>query len=744
MTITDFPRYTQSKNSVDSDVSSSGTISTSNLVQMTISAEGTAHIMSLLTDLYSSPELAVLREYASNAKDSHTEAGQTLPIKVTLPTSWNPVFTVQDFGVGMSSQDIKTIYASYGASTKQKDFTQVGAFGLGCKSALSLTQQFTLISIKDGRKSTVLISRGDNGVGSVNVISEIDTNEPNGVTVSVPIEKVGTFNSHVSNFFFTWEPGSVLIDDAEPLSLYSDNFLESADKKVFFNISDSNESQRHGFNIIMGGITYSVDMRPLIKNLYSDEAYVHRSMCDYLKRSAVAYVIVPIGSVDLTPSREEVRYSERSTEFLTSLFDFFIEQVSIMLTDSLSHLTSRAEVLDMCSEYHYLLLMYRNSTHTASKIIWNGEEIPRVLSLDDPILRFSVSYNNRSSRKFSKAQRILDANIHIGASRSYYIVESDPEKVNRIGRDLHLYLERSNHQAVFNPFYVFSEEPTSLWITDNERFTRISSDTIMDSAKELRKEVRAASRSKGKTTFDYWVLFFNKDATSGEITLQWEHVDSEDISEDVYFIGKSESAYVDSFIKNPRSGVWKNKEFGRVLDDYGTKDGDSFVTLRQGQTIEALERRVGSSLTSLSSLKESSLQSFISNMPEESACFSSIISENGYYATILNNISALFDGNWVPDSTDNILPSLHQSLKDSLQYKDKYARMFSMHYTKLPKTTEDAVSSLKRRLEAVVGSYPLLSLDVSQYSRRSQHLKHYHDYINMVDAKERNTNVIPV
>jgi sensor histidine kinase regulating citrate/malate metabolism len=106
-------------------------------IAMGIDPAAMAHIMSILTDLYSDPEYAVIREYSTNAFDSHIEAGQTRPIEVTLPTDLAPFLTIRDFGIGLDAEGIESIYSLYGASTKRNTNDQVGMLGLGCKSALT-------------------------------------------------------------------------------------------------------------------------------------------------------------------------------------------------------------------------------------------------------------------------------------------------------------------------------------------------------------------------------------------------------------------------------------------------------------------------------------------------------------------------------------------------------------------------------------------------------------------------------
>jgi hypothetical protein len=97
------------------------------------------NLMALLTDMYSDPELAIVREYSTNARDSHIAAGVTDPIEVYTPTVLEPMLRIVDHGVGLSADDIRDIYSRYGLSTKAESNDYNGVLGLGCKSALTVT-----------------------------------------------------------------------------------------------------------------------------------------------------------------------------------------------------------------------------------------------------------------------------------------------------------------------------------------------------------------------------------------------------------------------------------------------------------------------------------------------------------------------------------------------------------------------------------------------------------------------------
>lgn len=107
-----------------------------------------------------------MREYATNARDSHAAAGSDRPIEVDLPAHRpEPVLVVRDFGVGLSEQEIMDVYARYG--TKRDTDDQVGAFVLGCKSAFALGHWFRGHGGKDGRRTVALFALSADGAGGL-------------------------------------------------------------------------------------------------------------------------------------------------------------------------------------------------------------------------------------------------------------------------------------------------------------------------------------------------------------------------------------------------------------------------------------------------------------------------------------------------------------------------------------------------------------------------------------------------
>jgi len=270
-------------------------------VGMSIDEGALAHIMSVLTDLYSDPELAVIREYSTNAYDAHVEAGVTRPIEVTLPSNLAPFFRVRDFGFGLDAGDIRNIYSRYGTSTKRESNDVVGTLGLGCKSALTYSDQFTLQGIKNGVCTQVSVSRDEDGGGSMTIVAQYDTDEPSGVEIIVPVNRWNSFDTKSTNFFRFWEKGSVLVNGEEPTRI--DGMWIADDIVVTRDVDRS--------MIVMGNVAY-----PYPNDHYEPHPFV---------------AFVAIGDVNFTPSREALQMTAKTKATIATLKDRVVAEKNVAL-----------------------------------------------------------------------------------------------------------------------------------------------------------------------------------------------------------------------------------------------------------------------------------------------------------------------------------------------------------------------------------------------------------------------------
>lgn len=295
-------------------------------IAMSMRSEDFAHIASVLNNLYSDPIAAVVREYSTNALDSHIMAGSDRPIEVTLPSPERMEFSVQDFGMGLSIDDLRNVYAMYGASNKRHTNDVAGMLGLGSKSGLSYAEAFTIVAIKGGVKVIAMSTKDEHGVGVIKVLDTVGTDEPNGVKITIPVQRYDTqdFIDAATNIFQFWEPGTVLIDGIAPevpewrataLSL-------DAWDHTFLVRKDSGLCRSY---VIMGNVGYPVP-----------DAEVGRNTFRFVARLNISDVSIP-------PSREEVQFTPHTKATLSGLTEYIAATYKRAIATQLATAATRWE-----------------------------------------------------------------------------------------------------------------------------------------------------------------------------------------------------------------------------------------------------------------------------------------------------------------------------------------------------------------------------------------------------------------
>ena len=329
-------------------------------IAMSIDENSLNHLMSVLSDLYSDKIMAVVREYSTNALDSHLASGQTKSVQVSTPTALNPYFVVRDFGVGMDIDDIRNIYSKYGASSKRNNNVESGMLGLGCKSGLTYSNQFTLTGIKNGIKTLVSISRSANGAGQMEVVDESPTTDSNGVIVKIPVNNNWDreeFERKAKFFAQFVTPGQYQVNGNDISNL---DFTVISDKlwirKVHWNMT---EQDRKCF-VVMGNVAYPIDLDKFgdLKNVVP---YGHSFV-----------FFADMGDVDFPPSREELMYTSRTNATL--------KQMRTDIADAFrQHLQHR---IDNCIDIREAFTTQRqiNKEYILTlRFEFEGEELPRVI-----------------------------------------------------------------------------------------------------------------------------------------------------------------------------------------------------------------------------------------------------------------------------------------------------------------------------------------------------------------------------
>lgn len=278
---------------------------------MSISA--TPEMFDLLSSgIYKNPIKAVVREYLANAVD------ESSTVDVTVPTSLVPYFKVRDYGKGMSEQFVLELFSSYGFSDKTSNNNQIGGFGIGSKSGYAYTDSFTVRSWYNGSVSTYECTKDVKGTFSISLRGRKTSDEPSGVEIIIPVkmgdfskfrDEINYYTSYLSFFRgITFNGVDKVLDKFKKISedLYSVN--EPPPHTYTWRASEAS------LTVVMGGIPYTC----------STSEIINVSILD-----ALSFVIVrPIGSLNITASRESIRYSQDTVSTLKPIIEKAVKDLT--------------------------------------------------------------------------------------------------------------------------------------------------------------------------------------------------------------------------------------------------------------------------------------------------------------------------------------------------------------------------------------------------------------------------------
>lgn len=284
---------------IDLDVEKSGTFKTTDF-----RIKNNAKMFKILSSgLYKNKIRAILREFSTNACDSHIVNGNiNEPFVVKLPNAIDPTFSIRDYGTGLDEHEIREIYTTYGESTKDSLNTLNGTFGLGAKSVFSYTDSSTLISIKNGIKTTYSLHMNERGIPECARLTATKTQDRSGIEIVIPVQR---------NDFEQFRREAELVYtffDIKPIvkgnSSYRENkftnppVMEDIGSWAVYNSSNDIRLFDESKAIcVMGNCAYPIDLNTV------GISYGH-----WLYQNSFVVMHVGIGDVDITVSREALEY----------------------------------------------------------------------------------------------------------------------------------------------------------------------------------------------------------------------------------------------------------------------------------------------------------------------------------------------------------------------------------------------------------------------------------------------------
>lgn len=454
-------------------------------VAFSISPANTAWVMRSMADLYSNRELAVVREYSTNAWDSNKElalsnGAEIAPIHVTLPTIMNPYFVVQDYGVGMSERELKEVYTQFGESTKRDSDDFNGMLGFGSKSAIAYTNTFTVTSVKDGRKTVGVISRKEDAMGgylvTMKIVLKVDTHEPSGVRIEIPVHNPTEFERKALDFYRFWQPGRVLVN-GKPVNWAVG---EKIDDNLYY-YPNAGTSY-----VVMGNVPYRIA---------NPDALFPRGMN---KISFVAYV--PMGAVEFTPSREDLKYSDHTKRNLHKIIEDFVSKSVATAKSEISTAANHADAYKAWTKWRNII-----GQGQVDDLTYKGDKLVHEFALKGMRYdRHAYRYNTWSINSWSVSD----------STRTFFVTDFDIELSAAHKKKINAWAAHM-HPTMKYDYVVFTNDKiTSPWV-DKQRV--VDWETVKKEAPKQARAARTANPAWGRKAGSFDLLTPNGKKTEQDV-----------------------------------------------------------------------------------------------------------------------------------------------------------------------------------------------------------------------------------
>lgn len=304
-----------------------------------ISQESLPFIFELVSkQLYSNPIGSVIREITSNCFDSHIEAGVDEPVIISKTYDADEGYSIefQDVGVGISPDRIQNIYMNYFSSTKRDNNEQHGGFGIGSKTPLAYADLFYITTVYGGKEYQYLFHKGESkptlesllgydeeGEEYTSIDEETeetvnkirikkipigeDTDKHNGTTIKVIMEDKDTYT-----FLEQLKFQLAYFDSVYFKGWNISNHYDIYEGKYFKFRSDINPNYTET-HICIGKVRYEIDFT---------KVKISQS-----QRDVPIAIKFEIGELQITPSREALRYTDKTIHLIEERVKLAIQEL---------------------------------------------------------------------------------------------------------------------------------------------------------------------------------------------------------------------------------------------------------------------------------------------------------------------------------------------------------------------------------------------------------------------------------
>lgn len=329
-------------------------------------------ITTLLTsNLYSRPLDSFFRETIANAYDSHIEAGTDEHILLLIEdtTKYDTYrISIRDYGIGVSPERFDKIYRNIGSSTKRESNDYIGMFGIGRFSCLSCADVANVTSYYKGKKYSYIMYKNGGGI-NIDLISTLEGDYKDGLEVSIEktIHYTGDFEKAFEGICLFEKVHITYKGNDSRLRYYVGNFNDRVITHYKNFSRCSLLSNGHNYfkvgNVLYSGVT------PKLSTTFG-------------------YIVdLPIGSVDITPNRENLQFTDYTKNTIEERVELVRQELQDMANDKANADLSLHEFYSSFADSSYcripindkgdfLLISTADADLDYSKTTIEGEPIP--------------------------------------------------------------------------------------------------------------------------------------------------------------------------------------------------------------------------------------------------------------------------------------------------------------------------------------------------------------------------------
>jgi hypothetical protein len=262
--------------------------------------------------------------------------------------------------------------------------------------------------VKDGIRNTVVVGRRENNEPFMGFTDAgVPTDEPNGVSITIPTSNVSAFDRALqSNFFVGWEPGTILVNGKAPeVSVHNPKQYSYVKDMGWIPFGTTNSGRTSVVQALVGPVLYTLEMGELNPHGWSpweaDNPYNG------------VILEVPIGSVEIAPNRESLIYGASTRKALKAKLKLVLVAVSEKYRERVKNAETAAEAIRLYQRAKTLGLDVKDYTwhdHGFSDLEYNRGWLKEIDPIQD-IMTVSREPAYRSSQRMT----MQHSDVHVGS-----------------------------------------------------------------------------------------------------------------------------------------------------------------------------------------------------------------------------------------------------------------------------------------------------------------------------------------